>query len=235
MRILICDDDQIIIEQLKRYLQEYFTCNGYDIPELTTFQNGDSLLADTGQKDIVFLDIEMPGSNGILIGNELKSINPNILIFVITSYMQYLDDAMRFQVYRYLSKPLEKERLFHNMNDAMKSYYRLISKIVIESGDTSTTISESDIVYIEAQSRTTLIHTISSDYPAKKTIRSWIDTLTAGCFFQTHKSFIVNMKYVAHFNHELIIFDSNHGQAYLSRRKYNQFKKTYFMYLENTH
>lgn len=233
MRILICDDEHIIIEKIREYLQEYFTLHGYEMPEFVFFSDGNSLLADSGQKDIVFLDIEMPGPSGIFVGNELKKANPNLLIFITTAYMQYLDDAMRFQVFRYLSKPLEKERLFKNMDDAMRFYYRLISTVIIDDGNTSTKVSESDIIYIEAQARTTFVHTVFGVYPAKKTIHSWIDTLNAGSFFQSHKSYIVNMKYVSEFNHEMITFDSNRGQAYLSRRKYKEFRKTYFIYLEH--
>ena len=232
MRILICDDEHVIIEEIRQYLQEYFTVHDYEMPELVSFSDGDSLLADSGPKDIVFLDIEMPGPNGIFVGSKLKKANPNILIFITTAYMQYLDDAMRFQVFRYLTKPLEKERLFQNMDDAMRFYYRLTSMVIIDDGNTSTKISESDIIYIEAQARTTLVHTVSGVYPAKKTIRSWIDTLNAGSFFQSHKSYIVNMKYVLEFNHEMITFDSDYGQAYLSRRKYKQFKRAYFKYIE---
>lgn len=234
MRILICDDEHNIIDQIRRYLQEYFSFSGYEMPELVTFSDGNSLLADTGQKDIVFLDIEMPESNGILVGNELKKGNPHIIIFITTSYMQYLDDAMRFQVFRYLSKPLEKARFFQNMNDAIQLYSRLTSTVVIENGKDSLKMSESDIIYIEAQARTTLVHTVSGIFPAQKPLHSWVDTLHAGSFFQTHKSYIVNMKYVLKFDHEMIIFESDLGKAYLSRRKYNQFKKAYFMYLETS-
>lgn len=41
-------------------------------PELVCFSDGESLLADKGEKDILFLDVEMPGMNGIYVGNELK-------------------------------------------------------------------------------------------------------------------------------------------------------------------
>lgn len=234
MRILICDDKQNIIDQIRCCLQEYFAHNGYEIPELVMFSDGNSLLRDTGQKDIVFLDIEMPESNGILVGNELKKQNPQVLIFIITSYMQYLDDAMRFQVFRYLSKPLERARFFQNMNDAMQLYSRLTSTVVIENGKNSLKMSESDIIYIEAQARTTLVHTVSGTYPAQKPLHSWIDTLHAGSFFQTHKSYIVNMKYVVQFNHGTISFSAGKDTAYLSRRKYNPFIQAYYTYLESS-
>lgn len=233
MRILICDDEQAVTEKIRQYLQEYFTHNDHEVPDLVSFSDGDSLLADTEQKDIVFLDIEMPGSNGILVGEELKKENPNVLIFITTSYIQYLDDAMSFHVFRYLTKPLEKERLFKNMDEAVRLYYRLVSTVIIDDGNTAKKVSESDIIYIEAQARTTLVHTVSGVYPAKKPIHFWIDTLNAGSFFQSHKSYIVNMKYVSEFSHEIITFSENHSQAYLSRRKYKQFKKAFFIYIEH--
>ena len=94
MRILICDDDTLIIEQLQKYIESYFESNHLKCPELVSFTSGESLLADKNEKDIVFLDIEMPGMNGIYVGNELKKANKNVLIFVVTSYSEYLDEAI---------------------------------------------------------------------------------------------------------------------------------------------
>ena len=78
MRILICDDDRFIIEEIKQYLEEYFSQSDYAMPEIADFSDGDSLLADEGAKDLVFLDIEMPGLNGISVGNTLKEKNPHV-------------------------------------------------------------------------------------------------------------------------------------------------------------
>ena len=83
MRILICDDDTLIIEQLQKYIESYFESNHLKCPELVSFTSGESLLAEKSEKDIVFLDIEMPGMNGIYVGNELKKANKNVLIFVV--------------------------------------------------------------------------------------------------------------------------------------------------------
>ena len=82
MRILICDDDTLIIEQLKKYIESYFESNHLKCPELVSFTSGEALLTDKGEKDIVFLDIEMPGMNGIYVGNELKKANRNVIVLL---------------------------------------------------------------------------------------------------------------------------------------------------------
>lgn len=72
MRILICDDDLLIIEKLQKYLKSYFSHLHLRCPEIACFSDGESLLADPGDKDILFLDIEMSGLDGIYVGTELK-------------------------------------------------------------------------------------------------------------------------------------------------------------------
>ena len=153
MRILICDDDVLIIEQLQKYIINFFENIGVKCPELVCFSDGESLLSDKGEKDILFLDIEMPGMNGIFVGNELKKANNNIIIFIVTSYSEYLDEAMRFHVFRYLSKPLDKQRFFRNMKDAVDLYNAITIKIPVETKQGMHTLPVSSVIAIEAQGR----------------------------------------------------------------------------------
>jgi len=235
MRILICDDNHFVVEEIKQYLEEYFSQKDTVTPELVSFSDGDSLLADQGKKDMVFLDIEMPGTNGIRVSSELKKTHPHIFIFITTSYDQYLDDAMDAHAFRYLSKPLDKDRLFTGMNRAMRAYRDLVSPVIIHDGETTKKIAESDIIYIDVQDKTTLVHTVSATYRTNKTIRCWINSLNACSFFQTSKSYIVNMKHVSSFDHQLISFSSCEDKAYLSKRKYHEFKRAYLFYLGHSH
>lgn len=103
------------------------------LPDIVSFESGEALLADTGSKDIVFLDIEMAGLNGIYVGKALKEQNKNTIIFIITSYVEYLDDAMRFHVFRYLTKPLNPQRLYDNLKEALHLYNTLSTTIAIET------------------------------------------------------------------------------------------------------
>ena len=234
MRILICDDDPLVTEQLDTYLHEFFNKKRLKCPDIAVFHNGEELLEDTGEKDILFLDIEMPGMDGIHAGTELKKSNPKIIIFILTSYMEYLDEAMRFQVFRYFSKPLDKQRLFRNMKDALQVHAASTASFPVETKQGAYTIPASDIVCVEAQGRSVTVHTTSQDYISVQKMRYWADALKLNCFFQSHRSFIINMAHVNSFDHTMIHLHNDHFHAYLTRRKYTEFRDAYLLYLEST-
>ena len=234
MRIVICDDDSMVTKQLSKYINEFFDRSGIKCPEIVVFDNGETLLQDTREKDIVFLDVEMPGMSGIYIGRELKKEKEHIIIFLVTSYTEYLDEAMRFHVFRYFTKPVDKQRLFRNMKDALRLYNTAITKIAVETRQNTHTVFASDIIFIEAENRKVIIHTIPDDKESVRIMQYWIKELKLNCFYQSHRSFIVNLEYVSGFDHNLIYLYNNQFQAYLTRRRYTQFKEAYLLYLEST-
>ena len=214
MRILICDDDLLIVEKLQKYLKSYFSHLHLSCPEIVCFSDGESLLADPGDKDILFLDIEMPGLDGIYVGNELKKKDKDIIIFIITSYSEYLDEAMRFHVFRYLSKPIDRQRLFRNLKDALDLYHSRLVKVPIETRQG--------------------VHTTTQDFESIHTMPYWLELLPSNRFFQTHRSFIVNYEHITDFDRMLVHLANNQFDAYLTKRKYSAFKEAYLLYLEST-
>ncbi len=234
MRILICDDDPLYIEELKKYIQYYFSSCHLKLPDLVSFSNGKSLLEDQGEKDIVFLDIEMPGMNGIYVGRELKKENKHVIIFVVTAYSEYLDEAMRFHVFRYLSKPLDRQRFLRNMKDALAYYHSVSVKIPIETKDGVYTLPSSCIVAVEAQRRKVFVYTVRQTYQSVHNMDYWMEQLPENNFFRTHRSYIVNFEHVSDFDHTTVHLLNGQRTAYLTRRKYTSFKDAYLLYLENT-
>lgn len=234
MRILICDDDLLIINELKKCLQIYFKKNHLKCPEIITYESGEELLCDHGSMDIVFLDIEMPGVSGIYAGKKIKTQHPDAIIFILTSYIEYLDDAMRFHVFRYLSKPLDRQRLFRNMKDALVLYSTVNTRIPIETKSGIHLTAMADIICIEAISKKLMVYTCSGEYQSVHNMKWWTEELPANIFFQTHRSFIVNFGHVTDFDHSVIHLYNNSITAYLTRRKYTQFKEAYLLFLEAT-
>lgn len=90
-----------------------------------------------------------------------------------------------------------------------------------------------DIVLVEAKERKVFVYTKDKIYEAIQKMDFWIEKLPSNSFFQTHRSYIVNLRFVSHFDNTLIHLCNDRFTAYLTRRKYVSFKNAYIMYLES--
>ena len=111
MNIFICDDDNLVCEQIKTLCESYYIEHKLKRPDIYIFHSGEDILASDIKPDIVYLDIQMSGIDGIAVGNSLVKSYPAAIIIIITSFPEYLDEAMRFHVFRYISKPVESNVL----------------------------------------------------------------------------------------------------------------------------
>lgn len=235
MRILFCDDDPKIMSEIHKMVLEYFSRQKQPSPECVLCSSGEELLATGEIGEIAFLDVEMNGLSGIHTGERLKKINPRIKIIIVTSYPDYLDEAMKFHVFRYLSKPVDKQRLFRNLKDAIYQINTYSKPIVIETFDDYKTVDAEDIICFESDSRQTIIHTVQGRIIGKSGIEYWTKSIDIPSFFAASRGFIVNMKYVSSFNNEIIKLTYNQStiNAYLSRRKYKSFRDAYMLYMRS--
>lgn len=233
MRVVICDDNEEISNLLEGYLREFFEKNKIKQPEYVKFHSGEDLICDEGNVDIAFLDVEMPGLSGIHVGDVLKKKNSQVIVFIVTAYPEYLDDAMKIKVFRYLSKPVDKKRLFRNMKDALRQYSLAVEKVAVETKEKVTTLYAHEIICIEARARRTYVYTATETYCSIHNMQYWKEKLNKASFFQTHRSYIVNMKHVSKFDNTLVYFDKLELTAYLTRRKYKEFKDSYLLYVES--
>ena len=230
MRICICDDDPVTVEYLSDFIHTYLRGKYPKTCEISTFQNGTALLEDQEPKDLVFLDIEMPEMNGLRVGQQLVERNKDVLIIFVTSHNKYLDDAMDLRAFRYLSKPIDEERLLRSLQKALNIYSNITTTLPVDTKDRVYTIHTSHIISIETKGHEVIVHTTDGDYHTAQNMRYWLDRLASGMFFQSHRSFIVNFAHVSDFNHTVIHLHDNQFNAYLTRRKYKDFKKAFLLY-----
>ena len=112
-------------------------------------------------------------------------------------------------------------------------YTRASIKVPVETKSGVHTVFASEIVSVEASGRKVIVHTTSKDYESIHNMQYWIEHLPNSSFFQTHRSFIINLKHVTEFDRTLVHLYNNQFDAYLTRRKYTAFKDAYLLYLES--
>ena len=160
MNILICDDDKICVERMKEYVQDFFRDRKIADYKIYEYFSGEAAARESDIIDIAFLDVEMEGINGIEVSKILRKNNKDIVVFIITSYMGYLDDAMDEGVFRYINKPIEKIIIFRGLQKAVDLCYKKQSrKIMIKSASANIIIEQDSIIYIESIMRKRYIYT----------------------------------------------------------------------------
>ena len=185
---------------------------------------GDFIFKEKHSYDIAIVDVQMPAVNGLEVSERLKQLNPDIIIMILTSYPAYLDSAMKIQVFRYLSKPIDTERFNRNFLEAVDYYKKISKSIIIEKYDEIFTVKTRDILYIENRKHGSLIVTKYKSYETNKKPAEWYEIINQpNCFVQSHKSYIVNLQNVINFDKSSITFqgaNENLMEHCISQRKY---------------
>ncbi|MFC0329004.1 LytR/AlgR family response regulator transcription factor [Paenibacillus sepulcri] len=106
---MLIDDERLALKQLKRMLEE--VVGGVEIIEMTSNPVQALERSEELQPDVVFLDIHMPGMNGLKLGEKLQQAVPHVEIVFVTAYDQYAVKAFDICALDYILKPVHPIRL----------------------------------------------------------------------------------------------------------------------------
>ncbi len=233
MNIVVCDDDRALCEEMREAVLESFRILGAEEPNIDLFVSGEELLASETGYDLAFLDVQMNGISGIAAGRRLYDNNKNVLIFVVTSYGEYIDEALKFHAYRFFQKPVNKKRLLLNLKDALEVYNQLHAQIVVEERERSRVIDTKDIIMIEATEGETVVYTEKGVVYTTASLNDMAEQLKKYPYFiQTNRAFLVNVHFVSSFGKDFVGIYHDQYRAKLTRRNYPQFKKRYMTVME---
>lgn len=213
MKIAICDDQKQFTERLKNLITEKDA-------EVFIFHCGEDLLKSAMNFDIVLLDIEMPGIDGLAVAAELFSRNKRTLLLFITSHREYSTKGYEFRAFRYVLKSEPEEFIRRNIQDAVIEYKNYDFFITVNYKGTVAKILSTQIVYDESFGHTVTIHTADKDYIGQNKFKDICSLLSNHGFIQCHKSYTVNMRYIESVEKNICINTTN-GIKIPIGRKFN--------------
>lgn len=150
--ILLTDDEQIVIDSLTLILNKNFEGQIKIFSALSGAQALSIVQAD--KIDIVFMDIHMPGLNGLETISLIKQINPNTVVIILSAYDQfhYAQEAINLGAYKYLTKPVNRNLIVQTVQGAMdlvnSRHGKLSDSIELhEKLNLVTSMVESDFIY----------------------------------------------------------------------------------------
>lgn len=230
VKITICDDKVEDIALLASVLSEYDP-----LFEITSFTSGkmllDEFLYNSFIADILFLDIYMPGIDGIKTAQEIRNKNRELKIIFISSSKDHYPEAYEVFAFNYLVKPFCKERLYAVLDRALDEIRKESRyKICIQHKGAVYNIDCRDILYIESHDRLLLFYLAD-----KRTLQCYgkiaeiLKELPEQFFLRCHQSFIINLAQVTEIKENFVYI----GQVIIGiSRKYGKnVKDQYYAYL----
>ncbi|MBQ9886545.1 MAG: response regulator transcription factor [Lachnospiraceae bacterium] len=230
MNIAVCDDEENFRAKLIKYIKEYDKSI-----QIVQFKRGRELLNSDKSFDIIFLDIEMPGMDGMKTAKKLRENKIESIIIFLTSYEEFVFDAYKVDAFRYIRKTN-----LSDLKEAMQAAETRISsreRIVINQKGKVYELNLSDIVYLEAFGDGTYIYDrFGRHYESFEQLKTWDEKLKDKGFFKIHKSYIVSLAYVESREDNSVTLKSTNNTLPVSRRNVTEFKEAYIEFIKkNAH
>lgn len=204
---VVIDDEKLALEELSYLLKDY-----PEIEVIGSAENGLQAVDLIGklEPDLVFLDVQMPGLDGMGVIRTLREQSEELPHFVlVTAFDHYAIEAFRMQALDYLLKPVEKARLDETIQRAQRLFgeHRAPepvsitprpkdqrTKILVKSGGRSFIVDAQDIVYATIDEGVITIVTSALEGESNyKTIEELQSNLDGDTFWRVHRSYLVNI------------------------------------------
>jgi len=236
LKVLLIDDEEratdalrLMIEKMVPEIQKIFVCNdSRKAAEMIHFC----------QPGLVFLDIQMPHLNGFELLEKLP--NKNFKLIFTTAYNEYAIQAIRFSAFDYLLKPIDSDELqasVHRFLGSQENYQQQLDllknimhniqapsadefRLALPTKDGVHFLMPNEIIRCEAVGNYTKFFTDKNKtYLISKTLGEYDTLLTPHNFIRTHKSHLVNKKFISFVDHDGFAVLKDNSKVEVSRRR----------------
>lgn len=237
IKIAFCDDDMEVLHQMNELLDRYRVERNEDITYVA-FQSPFELLTEIEKgitPDILFLDVVMPGQNGMDVAKEIRQYDTNMKIIFLTSSPEFAVESYSVGAYFYQLKPIWEESFFRLMDAVLaECEKKKKNSLILRSKDGITRIDLQQLEYCEVLGRKLLFHLENG---AVLESAGSLDDLAGQLmqysnFFRPHRSFLVNMEYIQNISSRSIKM-VNDAEIPIPHGKCSEIKNTYMEYAFN--
>lgn len=196
-KLAVCDDSDADRQYISGLVSKWAERTGHMV-ELREFSSAESLLfAYSGENDfdMLLLDIEMGGMDGVTMAKKIRSVNETIQIIFITGYSDYIAEGYDVAALHYLMKPVNGEKLFSVLNRAAEKLAKNEKVLNFELGGEMIRVPIYKIRYADVFGNYVTVHT-----PEKVTVRMTLGELEKELdsrFFRVSRSVIVNLTVIS--------------------------------------
>ncbi len=226
MQIAVCDDEKEIRDLFAQKIRKLYPGAG-----LLLYESGEELLLSDEEPDILLLDIQMPGKNGMETAKELRRKNKQVMIIFVTALDDFVFEAFDVGAFHYLVKPFDDRKfaeVLHNATEQSKNRKKPeMPSLLINTGGKHITVNLEDLVYAEVFDRKLILHTMDAEIEYYGKMKE-LEEKVGNEFFRTHRSYLVNFGFIRKYDATTVYLEK--GQALMAKRKYQKFVEQYLRY-----
>ena len=233
MKIAVCEDEIEVQKMLAESIQK--VCPN---AEILSYLSGEALLKADEHIDILFLDIQMPGKNGMETARALRKRGMDTILIFVTAIEEYVFQAFDVGAFHYLVKPFEQEKFAEVLRNAIKQKINQKANetefpkkespcLMITTDGKHLTVNLKDIVYAEVFNRKIIIHTMDGEIEYYGKMKE-LEQKAGELFYRSHRAYLVNLGYITKYNATTIWLEK--GQALMAKQNYPEFVKRYLKY-----
>ena len=235
LQIAVCDDEKVFIEKIKKNVSEYFDRHQIEY-KIDTFISGNEFV-ELKEKmkdfDIVFMDIDMDGLNGIETAREMRKVCPDAFLIFVTAFINYTLEGYKVEAIRYVLK--DRETLADGLAEALDAVMGKMNMSeepvpynFVDAGRRS--VSPSQVVYVENNLHKTAFHLMEQGaekvYAVYRKLNDIESDFDSEDLIRTHQSYLVNVNYVRSVERYLARLESG-AEIPISKQRYRQTQEAF--------
>lgn len=195
-KVIVVEDDEKCRRNLLSLLDDYKINNQLDL-SVTAYPSGDVFLLNyKANADIIFLDIRMPGINGMEAAKGFRKFDDHALLIFVTDLMQYAIEGYSVNALDYILKPITYPKLDKCMKKALMRLQNNSQSIVIKHNGVLMRVAVSDIEYIEVWRHSLIFHTVSEDIESWGALGDIEKELPSELFARCNRQYLVGLNHI---------------------------------------
>lgn len=237
INLAICDDDASVLSIVSGAVCSAFGKHGIDA-EVDVFRRTRDLEIRMKERDydLIFLDIDMPGMDGITFAKRLRASNCRTDIIFISGREDKVFEALRTNPGGFVRKRKFLEDVPEIVDLWLKNRPREeVMKLVIQSKEATYTFTLDTLLYIESCGKVQQIHVTNRKEPVtiRRSMQDLEDSLARSGFLRIHKGYLVNYKFIRRLEEDEAIL-TNDERIPLSRRRVQEIRNQYLELMQKS-